>query len=197
MKILFFWISLLLSSFVLSACSPVDSVRPFDAEQAENLLREHIQIYPANQHIYLSLPPQEKWQRLQNNEAHEVLLVPKMPHSPELHESLKAKAISYKMAPHLTAKKLILSETTQEKDICQIGNINMLHESSHSITYERHFTHCTNGKERWQIGKAFNGKDAVYWVSYQANETSHSATVWQKGTRIIYSAHLVPRIDLT
>jgi hypothetical protein len=62
---------LILSS--LSACSPVDSLKPFDQEQATNIIKQSYTTQPAKQMISIVLPQPQHWKRLNQMPA---MLIP-------------------------------------------------------------------------------------------------------------------------
>lgn len=184
---------LLLIIEMLSACSPINSMQPFDHQQAAILLQQFETSRPSKQSITIELPKTQKWKKVDlslNHKGAPILLIPEEDSPFHWHESIQTKIISYQNDPTVTAKSLFLKQETLLQAYCQIAHTSLREENAVAVYFESRATHCENSTDLFIAGKIFNGEDGVYMVYYSARylPTDKQITLM---THVIASAELV------
>jgi len=157
-------------SFVLlSACSPVDSLHPFDQQQAALLLKENSNFYPAQQLISLPLPHRSNWQRIDvsyGTVGTPIMLVPINENERHWTQSIRTQIRSYERYPAVTANHFFYDEMNYERDYCSYVEGNIIEQHKAYDLFSLSLGGCSNQPNQQQYGKIFNGQDAVYVVYY-------------------------------
>lgn len=151
---------------LLSACSGINSVAPFDKEQAKILLKQSAVSTPARQGVVISPRPTYK------ERAH-----------------LQTELIAYAFEPDIDAMRVANNMLEEAKKDCEAPKGRILNKTSHAVLYQYDASHCNEQKPIFLIGKAFNGEDGVYIVTFSLDETD--IAMKQRGIRMIQSATLV------
>ena len=179
----------------MTGCSPIDSLKPFDEKQAALLFDEHYTPKPAQQMIKLSLPQKRAWKKIDLSESKKgspVMLVPANQSAANWQESFSTRISAYIGDPDMTASKFSAETINHAAMECkQIGS-KILSSSPEAILYRLDLVDCNKGKDRTEISKAFNGRDAVYVVRYIAINGEVSADEINKMSRVVETARLLP-----
>lgn len=186
---------------LLSACSPVNSVAPFDHEQAAILLQEHIVAKPTQQMIRITLPQKENWQKItaaQNTIGSPVMLIPRGESAANWSESIQTGLSAYVYHPDSKAAIFVQNAMDRAKKICQHAEASLLAETHQYVIYQIDMSDCRKEKNQRQIGKVLNGEDAIYMVRYVAVSGKISASEWKQMSSAIKNAALVrnPRYQM-
>lgn len=179
---------------LLTACSSIDSTRPFDAEQASVLLQQHGPTKPAKQMVSLALNQKHYWHKTdfpENELGSFVVLTPQSESVTKWNESIQSRMLPYDNMPNITATKLVQAEIMDVKNNCKTSDSTILDQTPHYIVYRLETNDCLNRKNRWQIGKIFNGTDGVYSVRYLADYREISKNHFDQISQIIKTAQLV------
>ncbi|HVE44473.1 MAG TPA: hypothetical protein VNC84_04995 [Gammaproteobacteria bacterium] len=164
-------------TLLLTSCSPVDSVRPFDRQQAALLIKQNTHFVPTREWISIQLPQPSHWQRINQSFGttnSPIMYIPRGENRDNPTESVQTDLSAYIYYPHITAKILMEKRAAHSKQACQTVTLNILQETATHLTYRLMSEHCMKRDDTVEIGKAFNGADAVYVVYYTAN--SHSVS---------------------
>jgi hypothetical protein len=189
--------TLAISTMILSACSPVDSVRVFDNEQAARVLQQHYTARPTRQRIAINSSSMRGWQRIDlsfGTVGSPIMLVPPHQTFSDWTQNIRTQIRAYYHFPDITAKQFVAEQIQQAKQRCAIVDAEILQQSSSYYLYQLNMAQCRNEKNRFLIGKAFNGIDAVYVVYYTAKTDDVTKPEIQKMSRVIMSAKLVARM---
>lgn len=185
----------LFCAVLLSACSPVDSLKPFDQQQAAILLQENHTLKPARQVIAIDIPKQKPWQRIDLsllNKGTPILLIPAGETQSNWTESIRTFITSYQDDPDISAQKIFDKKLARLKDDhCQMLDSTILHNDSSYLLYKITYGNCATLKNQTYIGKAFNGRDAVYLVYYTADNQAVSQQEISELTQSIARASLI------
>lgn len=171
----------------LSACSPIDSVRPFDQQQANVLLHEDHRTQPAKQMITLRLPNGQHWQKTGNP----VMLFPYEENASNWHQRIDTKISGYKNTPGITASTFVKNEIDIAAQNCKHIRPEILEETSAALIYRLNAAGCVHDEDSKQIAKVFNGMDAVYLVRYSAIEGKTTPVQFDHMSRSIKTAQLI------
>ena len=185
---------LALSAFLLTACSQVNSVTPFDNEQAAKVLQQNYTSQPTEQMVKLNLPNKNNWQKIDlsyENKGAPVILIPTNENVNNWSQSVRTKISAYINSPYITAKQVVQNDLNNARNHCQQATGNIIEESKNAIVYRLDFANCYDEKNQMQIGKAFNGKDAVYLVRYTALANQISSADIHAMSHAIQQAQLV------
>jgi hypothetical protein len=178
---------------LLSACTTLDSVKPFDQQQAATLLHQGRTTQPTQQRIKLSLPNKQQWQRVDmslGTVGTPIMLIPKQETPDNWNESIRTKIAAYVNDKETTAYKFAREDISLAKAACQQANGDILSVTDQHVIYRIDMSRCSNERDQIQIGNAFNGKDAVYAVYYSAIPSQVSATRIKQLTHVIETAQL-------
>lgn len=190
-----FLLSAITFAAALSACSPVDSLKPFDQEQAVKVIRQNMTSKPAQQRISLNLPHAKNWKRIdlsQANKGAPVMLVPIDETESNWKESIRTKIRPYATNPNMNANKLLQSIVNEYKENCTEASANIISQNDLYLTYRLNIENCVQEKNQIQVGKVFNGTDAVYLVNYTGLQGQIPVNQFKKMSSVIASAQLVP-----
>lgn len=174
----------------LSACAAVDSVQVFDKKQAANMLKNKYVKIPAKQMIKLALPREQAWKTVKRNSSIILLRHPEETTSCWT-ETIQGQASAYARERSMTAAKFIETAFEDASSHCQKTCGQIITKNPLYITYKLTLSNCNKEKNQTQIGKAFNGIDAVYLVRYAAISGKVSEMQVNKMTRSIMTAKLV------
>ncbi len=172
---------------IITACSPIDSIRPFDHQQADILLHEEQIKKPARQMISLALPRGQYWQKSGNP----IKLFHDQQNEDNWREKIDTTISSYKNNPGITAIQMAKLEIDKAAQNCKQTGSEILQESRQVIVYRLNMTDCYSMEGNKQIAKLFNGIDAVYMVRYSAVEGKISKSQFDKMSQSIKTAQLV------
>lgn len=181
-------------TFILAGCSEVNSVTPFDHKQAALILQQNYVSQPAEQMVKLDLPRNNQWKKIDlsfTNKGAPAMLVPKNETEDHWTQSIRTKINAYINTPGITAKQVVQADLNHARENCKEASGAIISETRDSIVYQLNFANCANEKNQTQIGKAFNGKDAVYLVRYAAIDCKVQPTDVANMSRIIKQAQLV------
>ena len=176
----------------LSACSPVNSLTPFDQTQAALILQQNYTPKPAKQRISLALPAHSNWQRIdlsRGTVGTPIMLVPPSQTADEWHESIITAIRPYIFHPDITAKKYMEERIKLVKDHCQHVLVQSTANTEQTAVFELSVSNCDDAKDQTQLTKVFNGKDAVYILRYSVTGKTH---VPASMSSAIKTATLVP-----
>lgn len=179
---------------ILSACSPIDSLKPFDQKQAAKLFEENYTPKPAQQMIKLNLPQKRAWKKIDLSaikKGSPVMLIPVNENAEKWNESISTKISAYTADPDMSASKFAGAEINRAAQNCkQIGS-KFLATNTQSVVYRLDLIGCKYGNDRVEISKAFNGNDAVYAVRYIALNGRVDANEISKMSHVIETAQLI------
>ena len=193
MKINYFLITLIL--FIsLAACAKINSVHPFDQQQAAILLEQYHVAKPSQQMIALPLPHPALWKKIDIagiTNGTRFILIPKNDSSVNWNESIRTQISGYANTPRMTALTLARKDIHLAVERCLRVNSYMLAEKPQYVIYQLDSANCKNDRDETQMVKVFNGRDAVYLIRYTAITTRVSSAQINRMSRIIQSATLV------
>lgn len=184
--------TLLLACTLLPACSPINSIQPFDQQQAAILLRDSATANPAKQMIALNLPRKQAWKMIDLSRNHlgaPVLLLPQNESETTWSERIQTKMRPYKTDFTVNALAFVLNEIAIAKQHCPKTQSNILTQTQQSVSYQLTLADCANAANQYQVGKALNGQDGVYFVRYASVTTD--ALQHARMQQVIQSAKLV------
>lgn len=183
--------SLFLCVFLLlSACSKINSVEPFDHRQAMILLKQNYVSTITQQRIAIQLPPHSWWKTVEK--PHDtldppLLLIPQQESEKHWTQAIQTKISGYVNTPNITPKTFSQREINAAKSACLPVKVVSLVETPSYVFYVLDKEGCTEK----QAAKVFKGKDAVYFVSYTAKKDKVSVVEINKMTHAIATAILV------
>lgn len=181
-------------SFMLAGCSPIDSLKPFDTEQADILLREQAITKPAQHRIAINLPNRNIWKAVdlsRNKQGSPLLLIPRYSDTTHWDESIRTFISPYRTYPDMTAKQLWQERVKEAQTRCDQVTSQPLLVTKQSVYYVLKATHCHGEKNTVVYGKAFDGSDAVYLVYYTADVARVTPTEIARLANTIRQASLV------
>lgn len=184
----------LFSFLLLTACSKINSVEPFDHKQVIILLQQHYTSQPAQQRIAITLPPHSLWKTVNKTQGlsrSPLMLVPQNENEINWTQAIQTKISGHKNTPHLTPKSFVQEEINALRRACSQIKILSFIETSTYVFYALDKERCKNSTVEKQAAKAFKGKDAVYFVSYSAKKDHVSVKEINKMSRAIETAMLV------
>jgi hypothetical protein len=184
---------IVLLSFILCACAPVDSTKVFDEHQAAILLNEHLNTKPAAEKIALYLPSATTWQHIDMSllsKGSPIMLIPDGQSKNDWQESIRTYIRAYTNEPDMTAQEFMLHDWQYFKSHCQKVNTQILSTTEKSVLYRNELKGCKIEPDQTRITKAFNGSDAVYAVYYAATPAISLARI-RLMTSVIAQAELV------
>lgn len=193
MKSILWIISAVIADMVISACSPVNSLQPFDDAQADKLVQENYVKIPARHMISIVLPPDQKWKKIimPMENGGMVMMIPAGENETQPSQSIKTMLVSKRAHPAMTAEKLVQLEFERAGNDCKQIGPEIIEKSSQFISYRLDKTGCHEQPEMKEIGKAFNGGDGVYVVWYSAMKNKVSGRQFSLISRVISAAQLV------
>lgn len=156
-------------TFFLSACSPIDSLKPFDSKQIMVLLNEHHTKKPTQQMIQIDLPHPESWRKIDlswTGSGSPSMFVLSSESASDWTESIRTIMIPYADEPQLTPKKWLKAMQQHHNKHCKITTNTLQADDPNIIMFEFKMNDCDDRKAQMQIGKAFKGIDALYVVYY-------------------------------
>lgn len=154
---------------LVTACSPVDSVRPFNQEQAAFLLKENHTFKPSQQLISMTIPHKQAWQRIDvsyQTVGTPIMYVPLTESKNHWTESIRTQIRSYERYPHINATNYFYEEMDLERQYCTYVEGKIILRNANYDLYQLTLANCSNKPDQHHFGKIFNGKDAVYAVYY-------------------------------
>lgn len=181
-------------SLTLTACSPIDSLKPFDSEQADTLLREHATTTPAQQRIALRLPQKNTWKAIdlsRNKQGSPIMLIPRDATTKDWHESVRTFISPYRANPDMTAKLLWQDNIKEIQARCAEVKSDLIAATRETVFYSLSQKNCRDDKDLVMYGKSFNGSDAVYLVYYTADPVFISGSEIARMAKSIKDAALV------
>jgi hypothetical protein len=184
----------------LSACAKVNSVQPFDQEQAAILLQQHYVAKPTQQMIAIALPKGQRWKKIDESRGTigtPLMLLPANESESSWRESIRTKISGYLNTPQVTPRQFMENEITAAKENCQHVNATELSQQAESLVYSISISGCEHGRDEKQIAKAFKGKDAVYFICYTAISSQVSQKQFNELSQAIKQARLVNRSSST
>jgi hypothetical protein len=187
---------LMLTSALLTACSTIDSLRVFDNEEAARLLQQNSTSRPTRQRIAINLPDSNAWQRIDlsfGTKGSPIMLVPKQQTYADWNESVRTQIKAYYHFPDITAKDFVAQKIQQAKQECKHVEAQIITANKSYSLYRLNIANCRIVKNQLQIGKAFNGVDAVYVVYYAADLTQISDAEVKRMSGVIAATRLVAK----
>ncbi|EKD71411.1 MAG: hypothetical protein ACD_46C00187G0004 [uncultured bacterium] len=184
----------LLVSLILASCSPVNSLEVFDRKQINAMINEHHEIKPAKQRIRLDLPNANEWQRIDmsvDKKGSPIVLIPTSQTVNNAKEKISTWISAYLSQPDLTTESFLQNDVKELKNRCDIVNVAILSSNKNDLLYRIETHRCNDAKNKIQIGKVFNGIDAIYVVHYTALMNEVSATRINAMQKVIAAAQLV------
>lgn len=192
-KLLFAFNTAFIVTF-MTACSPVNSVEPFDQKQAETLLREHYTSARSEQMVALVLPQKNRWKKVDlslEQKGAPVMLVPRYENTEHWSESIRTFILSNQNRPDATPKMAGQKQIENSRSTCQACYGGLINASDNSALYELHLSHCDDHQQEIQYGKTIKGKDAIYTVYYSADPAVISPNQLRRMQHAIQSAYLI------
>lgn len=178
----------------LTACSSIDNLHPFDDEQAQIILRQNLVRKCAKHIISISTFNDRFWKRIDlsiNKQGSPIMLIPCDQTPSCWYESIRTKISAYDCDMEMTAKKFVQTQMEEAKKYCSCVDAKMLAQTPQYVMYSLETRNCSDRKDQIEIGKAFNGSDAVYDVYYTAVNGQVSAKEINKMTYVVKSAELL------
>ncbi len=149
----------------LSACSSVNSVAPFNHEQADKLIKQHDKQIPAKERVQITLPHAFK----QVKENSHYFFIPSNESINNWHEQLHTSTIAYQHYANQSKESMMRERIEALKEHCKVDD-QIIEKTSSTLTYEA--TICCENKREQMIVKLFQGVDAVYILSYRARNVN-------------------------
>lgn len=174
----------------LNACTSVDSLKPFDNEEAAKLVQQFYVKKPAQQMISLSLPHKTNWQRITQADG-TIMLIPNQATSNHWQESIRTKIHGKPINNSLTLDTFVQNETNIPKGDCSVVDVKVLSKTDDFILYRLLKYDCQNVKNEIQFVKSFNGIDAFYVVYYTARLGKTTPKANQTMYGVIKSSQLI------
>lgn len=187
----------IIASFALSACSPIDSLSPFDAEQAKTLVRENLCTRPTQQMIALGNLPNPYWKRIDLSickQGSPIMMIPCDQTSSGWSESIRTNIYAYRNDPDMNASRFLQKQIDAGRCHCKHISPIILATSQESVFYSLSLCDCDDNHNQIQIGKIFNGRDAVYQVYYTALRSEVCNDEIARMSRVIGASQLVSRL---
>lgn len=187
---------LLLTALFLTACSSVDSLHPFDNEQAAKLLQQHMNTVPTKEKIALPLPNKRSWQKIDLSEGTlgtPLMLIPADETRENWTRSFQTRISGYMRHPNITVDQFAQQQINEAKEYCHSASGHIIHLSKDDCTYQLEISGCPYDKDQIQFGKAMKGSDAIYLVYFTATPAGVSNAEFEKMSGVINRARLVPR----
>lgn len=184
----------LISTLLLSACSTVDSVQVFDQQQAAILLKQQHQMYPTQQMIKLDLPDKNAWKKVDmsyGTVGTPIMLIPEQQTRETWTQSFRTQIRGRRQTPDITAKHFVREIISAAKANCPAADGEITNEQSNQLEYKLKIQHCDTEPDQIQLGKAFNGEDAIYIVYYTAKTNAVDTQQIVQNAHVINSAKLV------
>jgi len=182
----------------MSACSPINSLQPFDQEQAALILKNDYVIQPAQEKIEITLPQEQDWKKVNLAESkRNIMLIPNNADVNHWDQSIRTQIIAYFDEPKITAKKMVLSEMKYAHEHCNQVKAMLIKQTKKFIIYKLDIANCPNQANQIQIGKTFNGIDAVYTLYYTALTDKVPITQLKQMSHMIKTAQLVRNNEMT
>jgi hypothetical protein len=179
---------------LLSACSPVDSIKPFDNEQAARVLQQNYTAHPTKNRIAVTLPNRSQWKRVDlsfGTIGSPMMLVPANEDLSNWTQSIRTKIVDSYHFPEMTAKQFADIQIGWAKEHCAASSGTIVENTPGYSFYRLTMASCHGEKDQTQVGKAFNGKDGVYLVLYSAEQGRVDAATAAKMEKVIRQAKLV------
>lgn len=151
---------------LLTACSGINSVAPFDQEQAKILLKQSAIPMPAQQGMVISPRP-----------------------SPRIRDLINTELVGYNMEPTATANAIAKKTFNDAAHDCKELTPRIISATRDVVLYQYTALACKNDRAEFLIGKAINGDDGVYVVTFSGNHLDPADI--KQGSAIIQSAKLV------
>lgn len=181
-------------ALTLSACSPVNSLKPFDQQQAALVLQQNYNPQPAKERIKLALPKNKPWQRIDlslGTLGTPIMLVPPGQTDHHWNESFISEIRPYLFHPNITAEKYMRERIESVKNDCSQVNIQTSEYTKQTATFTLQLLGCHYLPDQTQVTKAFTGIDAVYVVRYAALTNTVKPSTMITMTQVIKTATLV------
>ncbi|OGT42683.1 MAG: hypothetical protein A3F13_09475 [Gammaproteobacteria bacterium RIFCSPHIGHO2_12_FULL_40_19] len=106
-------------------------------------------------------------------------------------QSIRTQIIAYLDEPKISAKKMVLSEMRFAYNHCKQVKAMLIKQTASFVTYKLDMHHCDDQADQIQVGKIFNGVDAVYMVYYTALSNQTSSIQLQQMSEMIKATQLV------
>ena len=182
----------LLMCLLLTACSPINSLQPFNQEQAALVLKSDYVTQPAQEKIEIALPDEENWKKINivKNKKN-LMFIPRDENVDSWKQSIRTQIIAYLDEPKISAKKMVLSEMRFAYNHCKQVKAMLIKQTASFVTYKLDMHHCDDQADQIQVGKIFNGVDAVYMVYYTALSNQTSSIQLQQMSEMIKTTQLV------
>lgn len=177
----------------LCACSGVNSVQPFDQEQAAIWAAQNPAPRRTQDTIALQIPKQPAWRKVDlsfEQMGAPLMFIPADEELANWHESIRGKIFLYHDNEALTINQFFAHEIKTAQKWCQV-NGKILSQSKNSVFYLINLTHCTNQDSAVMVGKAFQGNDAIYVVYYTNRNQPITPAKLQFMSDLIANAQLV------
>src|SRR3990167_4617667 len=115
---------------LLAACSPINSLQPFDQQQAETILKNDYTTQPGAQKIELSLS-QANWEDYHpNKDKRNLMLFPRGESEAQWTQSVQTEVVAYLDEPKITAKKMALNKMKYAYDHCRRVNAMIIKQTT-------------------------------------------------------------------
>lgn len=186
------WI-VVLNLACLSACSPVNSLTPFDQKQAALVIQQNYTPRPAKQRISIALPKHTHWQRIDLSRGTlgtPIMLVPPGQNADDWHESIITGIRPYIFHTDMTADKFMRKQIRLAKKNCKQVRVQIAASNAQTAIFALKLADCTYANQT-QITKALTGIDAVYTVRYAVVENAVTQTTFDNMAAAIKTATLI------
>lgn len=187
-------VSSTLISISLTACSPIDSVHPFDNQQAANLIKEWYVKKPAQQRISIALKDKHNWKRIDlslHTQGSPIMLIPLDQTASHWNESIRTDLRPYSTHPDMTASQYVTARFTVSQSDCKHNQTKLISTTKEYVIYSIVSDTCKSTPNFLEVGKAFNGRDAIYVVYYTALNNQISSAEINERSRLVEKAQLV------
>jgi hypothetical protein len=189
----------LANSLFLFGCADMgQSIHNFKQNRENNLLQQYGAMKPAQQTVFFKFPNEKPWKKVDQsitNEGMSMTFVHNNENMSNWTESLRTITVPYHKMPGITAKKLVQIEMNHAKKFCQRSSSHIVSETSKSIIYTINVSGCPGEENQSQIGKAFNGIDAVYAVRYSAMTGKVADSEFNMVANVIKKSELIKNPD--
>jgi hypothetical protein len=177
----------LLVMMLLTGCAKINSLAPFDAQQARLLLNADAQTTRTRQGIVFSLPA-TGWEKVtaQGQNTTQLRFVRRSGFA-----AIKTTLFSASQFPLLSMQDVISARFAAARTACRGATLEKLVQQVRFIVYRINYEACAATADHVEIGKVFRGEEAIYLIYYSALLGETTLTERDRMQRVIARSELV------
>lgn len=185
---------LLATSLLLTACSPVDSTRVFDQQQAAYMLHEGRTTQPMQERVKLALPNKRQWKQIDlslGTVGSPIMLIPSHESDSQWTQSIRTQLVPFANDHDATVYRTAKNDMANAGKYCKQTHSDILSLNEREAYYRITLSNCVEEKNQVRYGKAMLGNDAIYVVYYTALPDEVSPQQIQTLANVVKTAKLV------